>query len=62
VKSTISNLVPLNKGESLSDNESRGIPTFYSATNELDEKNYILDKINEANANNQLIDSGSSPE
>lgn len=41
VKSSDSSLVPLNKGES----ESRGIPTFYSATNELDEKNYVLDKI-----------------
>jgi hypothetical protein len=43
VKNTASPLVPLIKGES----ESRGIPTFYSATNELDEKNYVLDKIKE---------------
>jgi hypothetical protein len=43
MKSSNSSLVPLIKGES----ESRGIPTFYSATNELDEKNYVLDKIKE---------------
>ncbi len=38
---SVKSSVPLNKGES----ESRGIPSFYSATNELDEKNYVLDKI-----------------